>query len=76
MPFWHGYSPVNLLHIFRTPFLKNTSGGVILHVVNISEKTCISYPWYAHSRGEKSLFLRKFCAGSKNKLRKQSTRKM
>ena len=24
---WHGYSPVNLLHIFRTPFLKNTSEG-------------------------------------------------
>ena len=23
---WHGYSPVNLLHIFRTSFLKNTSG--------------------------------------------------
>ena len=23
---WHGCSPVNLLHIFRTPFLKNTSG--------------------------------------------------
>ena len=22
----HGYSPVNLLHIFRTPFPKNTSG--------------------------------------------------
>ena len=22
----HGCSPVNLLHIFRTPFLKNTSG--------------------------------------------------
>ena len=25
-----GYSPVNLLHIFRTPFLKNTSGGLLL----------------------------------------------
>ena len=23
---WHGFHPVNLLHIFRTPFLKNTSG--------------------------------------------------
>ena len=22
--FWHGWSPVNLLHIFRTPFLKRT----------------------------------------------------
>ena len=27
----HGYSPVNLLHIFRTHFLKNTSGGLLLY---------------------------------------------
>ena len=27
---WHGCSPVNLLHIFRTPFPKNTSGGLLL----------------------------------------------
>ena len=26
----HGYSPVNLLHIFRTPFTKNTSGRPLL----------------------------------------------
>ena len=26
----HGCSPVNLLHIFRTTFLKNTSGGLFL----------------------------------------------
>ena len=26
----HGYSPVNLLHIFRIPFTKNTFGGLIL----------------------------------------------
>ena len=26
----HGCSPVNLLHIFKTPFLKNTSGGLLL----------------------------------------------
>ena len=26
----HGFSPVNLLHIFRTPFSKNTSGGCFL----------------------------------------------
>ena len=25
----HGYSPVNLLHVFRTPFLKNTSRGLL-----------------------------------------------
>ena len=28
----HGCSPVNLLHIFRTPFLKNTSGRLLLAV--------------------------------------------
>ena len=27
----HGCSPVNLLHIFRTPFLKNTSGLLLLN---------------------------------------------
>ena len=27
---WHGCYPVNLLHIFRTPFPKNTSGGLLL----------------------------------------------
>ena len=27
---WHGCCPVNLLHIFRTPFPKNTSGGLLL----------------------------------------------
>ena len=25
------YSPVNLLHFFRTPFSKNTSGRLLLH---------------------------------------------
>ena len=29
---WHGYSPLNLLHIFRTPFLKNTSGRLLLFI--------------------------------------------
>ena len=28
--FWHGYPPVNLQHIFRTPFLKNYLGGLLL----------------------------------------------
>ena len=28
---WHGYSAVNLLHIFRTLFAKNTSGWLLLY---------------------------------------------
>ena len=35
---WHGCSPVNLLHIFRTPFLKNTSDGLLLNIAPKSEK--------------------------------------
>ena len=27
---WHECSPVNSLHIFRAPFPKNTSGGLLL----------------------------------------------
>ena len=30
MALWHGCSPVNLLHIFRTPFSRNTSGLLLL----------------------------------------------
>ena len=28
---WHGCSPINLMHIFRTPFLKNTTGRLLLY---------------------------------------------
>ena len=31
--FWHGCSPVNLLHIFTTSFPKNISGGLLLYVI-------------------------------------------
>ena len=31
----HGCSPVNLLHIFRRPFFKNTSGRLLLSGLNI-----------------------------------------
>ena len=29
----HGYSSVNLLHIFKTPFPRNTSGELLLGIV-------------------------------------------
>ena len=40
----HGCFPVNLLHIFRIPFLKNTSGWLLLNIFfygnNISLSDC------------------------------------
>ena len=30
IPFRHGSSPVDLMHIFKTPFPKNTSGELLL----------------------------------------------
>ena len=30
---WHGCSPVNLQHTLRNPFLKNTSGWLLLYAV-------------------------------------------
>ena len=38
----HGCSPVNLLHIFRTPFVKNTSGWLLklMFYLYANEKTC------------------------------------
>ena len=30
---WHGCSPINLLHIFRTPFSMNTSGWLLLYMI-------------------------------------------
>ena len=29
----HGWSPVNLLHVFRTSFLKNTSEGLLVSLL-------------------------------------------
>ena len=37
--FWHGCFPVNLLHIFRTPFIKNISGRLLLNSVIIPFQT-------------------------------------
>ena len=33
----HGCSPVNLLHIFRTSFRKNTYGGLLMTSLNLKE---------------------------------------
>ena len=35
----HGCSPVNLLHISRTPFRKNTSGGLLLDIPRTHEES-------------------------------------
>ena len=34
----HRCSPVTLLHIFRTPFIKNFSGRLLLQIVRFSEQ--------------------------------------
>ena len=50
----HGYSPVNLLHIFRTPFPKNTSEGLLLKItkkfLNINHENHISVCLFPFSR--------------------------
>ena len=51
----HGCSPVNLLHIFRTPFSRNTSGWLLLNIgytKNPSQQTFVGLrrlkemPWH------------------------------
>ena len=36
---WHGCSPLNLLHIFRTPFPKNTSKQLLLFCCSVSTQS-------------------------------------
>ena len=35
---WHACSPVNLLHIFRASFPRNTSGGMLLQIFDSSDE--------------------------------------
>ena len=44
---WHGCFPVNFLHIFRTAFLKNTSGQLLLESDTGWKSLCdsISFMW-------------------------------
>ena len=39
---WYGCSPVNLPHIFRTPFSRNTSGWLLLYYVPCTDS---AYPF-------------------------------
>ena len=41
---WHGCSPVNLLHICRTHFLKSTSGRLLLILENPLNTACFVLP--------------------------------
>ena len=43
--FRHGRSPVNMLHIFRTPFPKNTSSGLRLKL-NFQKLFTISFLFF------------------------------
>ena len=35
---WHVFPPLSLLDIFRTPILKNTSGGLRLIEINLNQR--------------------------------------
>ena len=58
----HGGSPVSLLHIFRIPFLKNTSGWLLLNLyfAMIFEKEEL------HHRSRQVALYRQFCTNSIN----------
>ena len=43
-PYRTWISPVNLLHIFKTPFPKNTSGGMLLKLKNLRRLRSL-YKW-------------------------------
>ena len=53
--FQHGCFPVNLLHFFRTSFLKNTSGRLLLKI--ISDESTATVNQYYTSKTFKKLIL-------------------
>ena len=55
----HGCSPVNLLHNFRTPFPKNTSGGLLL-VSEVYSEPCQIYSWSVNNFTKSSKLLTVF----------------
>ena len=56
----HGCYPVNLLHIFRTSFSKNTSGGLLLILgITVAEKSLQKYSSLAN-RGWVAI-IQKYC---------------
>ena len=42
----HGCSPVNLVHIFRTTFIENTSGGLQQYVLQLSRTIICLYHFF------------------------------
>ena len=59
---WHGCSPVNLLHIFRTPFFKNTTGWLLPCYASKSVcfLVCLTSTCYCHYIHEVSLLYYSF----------------
>ena len=41
----HGCSPVNVLHIFRTPHPKNTSGRLLLYEISYETPTVMQFSY-------------------------------
>ena len=70
----HGCSPVNLLYIFRIPFLKNTSGWLLLrHSKSISFS--LNHFSLTHTSISTNMFFKSQISFRKKKETKKSSRK-